>query len=185
MNTYNNNELYHFGIVGQKWGVRRYQNSDGTLTEEGIRRYRASSYDQMSDKNKRKYNRDIKKFNSDTVRANDRLKRRERYIEKKTDETRNAAKLGTMSNIRKSGDLNELNKRVRDTTKFLNENPDQKQKFGRITKRQRIGTIAGGSAVAAGAAFAAYAATESALVSAFPPAAVAAGAAYVYNLTRR
>lgn len=33
-------ELYHFGIQGQKWGVRRYQNPDGTLTEEGIRRYR-------------------------------------------------------------------------------------------------------------------------------------------------
>lgn len=30
----------HFGIKGQKWGVRRYQNPDGTLTEEGKRRYR-------------------------------------------------------------------------------------------------------------------------------------------------
>lgn len=30
-----NNELYHFGIKGQKWGVRRFQNSDGTLTPVG------------------------------------------------------------------------------------------------------------------------------------------------------
>lgn len=31
-------ELYHFGIKGQKWGVRRYQNRDGTLTEAGKKR---------------------------------------------------------------------------------------------------------------------------------------------------
>ena len=32
------NELYHHGIKGQRWGVRRYQNEDGTLTEVGMRR---------------------------------------------------------------------------------------------------------------------------------------------------
>lgn len=35
-------ELYHHGIKGQKWGVRRFQNSDGTLTDEGLRRYTKS-----------------------------------------------------------------------------------------------------------------------------------------------
>ena len=32
------NELYHWGIKGMKWGVRRYQNPDGTLTPAGKRR---------------------------------------------------------------------------------------------------------------------------------------------------
>ena len=32
-------ELYHHGIAGMKWGVRRYQNKDGSLTNAGKRRY--------------------------------------------------------------------------------------------------------------------------------------------------
>ena len=32
-------ELYHHGIKGMRWGIRRYQNADGTLTAEGVRRY--------------------------------------------------------------------------------------------------------------------------------------------------
>jgi hypothetical protein len=32
-------ELYHYGKLGMKWGVRRYQNEDGTLTNAGKKRY--------------------------------------------------------------------------------------------------------------------------------------------------
>ena len=32
-------ELMHYGIIGMKWGVRRYQNPDGSLTEAGYKRY--------------------------------------------------------------------------------------------------------------------------------------------------
>lgn len=31
--------ISHHGVKGQKWGIRRYQNPDGTLTEEGKKRY--------------------------------------------------------------------------------------------------------------------------------------------------
>jgi len=36
---YNDLYLAHHGVKGQKWGVRRYQNSDGSLTSEGKKRY--------------------------------------------------------------------------------------------------------------------------------------------------
>lgn len=31
--------LQHHGIKGQKWGIRRYQNYDGTYTRAGVKRY--------------------------------------------------------------------------------------------------------------------------------------------------
>ena len=45
METY----LVHHGILGQKWGVRRYQNEDGSYTEAGKRR----RYSEFSSKEKR------------------------------------------------------------------------------------------------------------------------------------
>ena len=41
----NKTYLVHSGIKGQKWGVRRYQNEDGTLTPAGVARY--GTYENM------------------------------------------------------------------------------------------------------------------------------------------
>ena len=50
----NNNYLYHHGIKGQRWGVRRYQNSDGSLTPAGVKRYYQDGMKNSSDKNEKK-----------------------------------------------------------------------------------------------------------------------------------
>lgn len=41
------NYIYHHGIQGQKWGVRRYQNPDGTLTSAGKERYAKQTFNEL------------------------------------------------------------------------------------------------------------------------------------------
>ena len=43
-------DLRHHGIKGQKWGVRRFQNKDGSLTPAGAKRYSADDYKSALDK---------------------------------------------------------------------------------------------------------------------------------------
>lgn len=62
---YNNtpsSELYHWGIKGQKWGVRRFQNEDGSLTPEGKRRYGIDDTGVISDRSQKKIDRDAKRY---------------------------------------------------------------------------------------------------------------------------
>lgn len=61
-------KLYHSGVKGMKWGIRRYQNADGTLTEEGRARYGADSYQKMSPSQQAN-------FNKDMTERSDKLKR--------------------------------------------------------------------------------------------------------------
>ena len=39
--------LYHHGILGMHWGVRRYENADGSLTEKGKKKVSAEYKKQM------------------------------------------------------------------------------------------------------------------------------------------
>ncbi len=62
----NSNELMHHGILGMHWGVRRYQNKDGSLTAAGRKRINQldSEYQRLTGKKLSKSSADVKKTES-------------------------------------------------------------------------------------------------------------------------
>lgn len=49
MDYYNNDYLMHYGVKGMKWGVRRYQSKDGSLTAKGKKRL-SKDYKNLTEK---------------------------------------------------------------------------------------------------------------------------------------
>lgn len=62
--------IKHHGIIGQKWGVRRYQNADGTLTDKGEQRYRKVA---GSERLIKKNTRAAKRYYSDEISVLNRI----------------------------------------------------------------------------------------------------------------
>ena len=63
-----NNELTHWGIKGMRWGVRRYQNDDGSLTAAGKKRY-ASEVQSLKEKERALKKRQAAKDKIDVLNA--------------------------------------------------------------------------------------------------------------------
>ena len=68
-NKYYLDSISHYGVLGQKWGIRRYQNKDGSLTEEGRKRLGIDNYenDHDSDINLKKRNKSIQSSSNSSI----------------------------------------------------------------------------------------------------------------------
>jgi hypothetical protein len=102
--------IVHSGIKGMKWGVRRYQNKDGSLTPAGKKRYDRDT-SELSDKKKAKYKADPDKWVKEDLEGARRL----------SDETSNMA--------RKLKDVNDSSMRNRPKIKMdLSSMTDQQMR---------------------------------------------------------
>ena len=99
-------ELYHYGVKGQKWGIRRYQNEDGSLTKEGMKLLEAvgkkngftSTVDEEASKKGKPllmYTEDVARYYEDIEKVDKILKdlaKEEVYIDKSTVTFKNGEK---------------------------------------------------------------------------------------------
>lgn len=101
----NENVLMHWGKKGMKWGVRRYQNKDGTLTEAGKKRY-ARDIRERTDKNDKNTNYDANRW----VRED--LERSKTLANESTNLARNSKSLsdsiGRVADKKKAMDLSNM-----------------------------------------------------------------------------
>ena len=82
------NELCHFGIKGQKGGIRRFQNKNGSLTEQGKKRYSDSSGSRTSSRKKagedaRSTQGEVKRYGKDAANSAARTYYRIQNLQKK------------------------------------------------------------------------------------------------------
>lgn len=74
-------ELYHYGVKGMKWGVRRFQNKDGSLTPAGKRRYdEPNQQSNSSPKSNQQPGSNAKKYKIPKNKSLHRLKLEEKYM---------------------------------------------------------------------------------------------------------
>lgn len=85
-----NNELYHWGVKGMRWGQRRYQNKDGTLTPAGKKRY-AKEVEKLKAEEKVLRNRERTKASIEKLEAKRKdLEDRKQALDGSTEKTKTA-----------------------------------------------------------------------------------------------
>lgn len=113
--TYNySDELYHHGIKGQRWGIRRFQNKDGSLTNAGKKRRRIN------------YDAEAKQMSDDELRSKvNRLNLEKRYMNLSSSRSKSSKILDAINKTSSAG--NNIGKIAKDSyTLSDKDSPDVK-----------------------------------------------------------
>lgn len=129
------NELYHHGVKGMKWGVRRYQNSDGSLTSEGQKRL--SDY-------KNKHYKKTNRYRAKTLAATEqdtisKVKKRQSLITNKLDPTHQRTDKAIKSN-------NEFTKTANQAYSSINKSLKNLTYSDMMKEKRNVATVRAGAA---------------------------------------
>lgn len=114
------NELYHFGVKGMKWGVRRYQTPDGKLTAQGKKRMKADY--KADNKDAFEFGKQATLFGAAATAANKRTAKKEARYEK-------AKEKNSLSVDKKEADYKAAKRASDQLNKYYNEIESQAKKF--------------------------------------------------------
>ena len=138
-----NTELYHHGVKGMRWGVRRYQNYDGSYTQKGLKNYRESAEDKAT---ATKVYKEAKKIYKDTKKKGYSEINGERVSITK-DDLNNTKKLKKVASAREKADYKQLRRdKAGDKGKRLYQSG--KTITGNATRLQYQGYITAGAVAA-------------------------------------
>lgn len=104
-------ELYHYGIRGMKWGVRRYQNKDGSLTAAGEKRYN-KALETMNDSSSSKRAKNKARKTVEQLGPGRKKSGQEETVEEKRSRLLNSTNAKEIYENRHLLSTNELNERI-------------------------------------------------------------------------